>query len=147
VCPDDWEPRHEQDFTRSTEDRIAAQGFVRLDPEPTFVDIEYVGPPPVDPPDPPIDPPEPDGILYSAEHVVDSNGEVTISCYSQLSEDTLFAAVRTSGPYDDSSRNDIITGYDALWDDEVTPVVGKNSWTLTGLPAGITIYSGFVQSL
>jgi hypothetical protein len=33
VCPDDWEPRHEQDFVRSREDKQTPQGNVR--PEPT----------------------------------------------------------------------------------------------------------------
>ncbi len=31
VCPDDWEPRHPQDFVRSRNDRIAPEGYVRSD--------------------------------------------------------------------------------------------------------------------
>lgn len=32
VCPDDWEPRHEQDFVRSREDKQTPQGNVRPEP-------------------------------------------------------------------------------------------------------------------
>lgn len=38
VCKQDWEPRHEQDFLRVREDRIAAQGNVRPEPSNSFVD-------------------------------------------------------------------------------------------------------------
>lgn len=31
VCPDDWEHRHEQDFVRGRQDRIAPEGPVRSD--------------------------------------------------------------------------------------------------------------------
>lgn len=31
VCPDDWEPRHSQDFVRAKFDRIAPEGLVRPD--------------------------------------------------------------------------------------------------------------------
>jgi len=31
VCPDDWEPRHPQDFVRAKHDQIAPGGFVRPD--------------------------------------------------------------------------------------------------------------------
>ena len=31
VCPDDWESRHPQDFVRSKNDRIAAEGLIRSD--------------------------------------------------------------------------------------------------------------------
>lgn len=32
VCPDDWEPRHEQDFVRSRQDKQTPQGNVRPEP-------------------------------------------------------------------------------------------------------------------
>ncbi len=31
VCPDDWEPRHPQDFVRAKQDKIAPEGYVRTD--------------------------------------------------------------------------------------------------------------------
>lgn len=37
VCPDDWEPRHPQDFVRAREDRIAPEGFVRPEVTDNFV--------------------------------------------------------------------------------------------------------------
>jgi hypothetical protein len=37
VCPSDWEPRHEQDFVRSREDKTTAEGLVRPDPEALFI--------------------------------------------------------------------------------------------------------------
>ncbi len=42
VCPDDWEPRHPQDFVRGREDRQAAQGLVR--PEPAEVTQTFTEP-------------------------------------------------------------------------------------------------------
>jgi hypothetical protein len=37
VCPDDWEPRHPQDFVRGRSDNMAAQGLVRTESEDVFV--------------------------------------------------------------------------------------------------------------
>ena len=37
VCPDDWEPRHEQDFVRSRLDNPAAQGLVRPSPPEDYI--------------------------------------------------------------------------------------------------------------
>ena len=37
VCPSDWEPRHPQDFVRSKQDHIRAEGPVRPDPTPIFI--------------------------------------------------------------------------------------------------------------
>lgn len=38
VCPDDWEPRHPQDFVRGRYDEIAAQEPVRPESPDIFVD-------------------------------------------------------------------------------------------------------------
>lgn len=45
VCPDDWEPRHEQDFVRSREDRQTPVGNVRPDPADNLTDIQVTYPP------------------------------------------------------------------------------------------------------
>jgi hypothetical protein len=37
VCPDDWEPRHPQDFVRAREDRIAPEGNNRPESADLFV--------------------------------------------------------------------------------------------------------------
>lgn len=37
VCPQDYSPRHPQDFIRAKKDTIAAQGLVRPEPEDRFV--------------------------------------------------------------------------------------------------------------
>ena len=37
VCPDDWEPRHPQEFVRGTTDKIAATGNVSPEPPDVFV--------------------------------------------------------------------------------------------------------------
>lgn len=39
VCPDDWEPRQEQDFVRARKDNIAAEGLVRTNPGDDFDSI------------------------------------------------------------------------------------------------------------
>ncbi len=38
VCPDDWEPRHPQDFVRGRRDDIRAKEPVRSEPADRFVD-------------------------------------------------------------------------------------------------------------
>ena len=38
VCPDDWEPRHPQDFVRGRRDDIRAKEPVRSEPEDRFID-------------------------------------------------------------------------------------------------------------
>ena len=37
VCPNDWEPRHEQDFVRGRKDDTAAKGLVRPETGDTFI--------------------------------------------------------------------------------------------------------------
>jgi hypothetical protein len=37
VCPNDWEPRHEQDFVRGRADDTAAKGLVRPPSTDTFI--------------------------------------------------------------------------------------------------------------
>lgn len=59
VCPDDWEPRHEQDFVRSREDRQTPVGNVRPETADTFVDTSGLMPPSSSIP-PPTFPPDPD---------------------------------------------------------------------------------------
>lgn len=39
VCPDDWEPRHPQDFVRGVPENTAARGLVRPPPADIFVDV------------------------------------------------------------------------------------------------------------
>ena len=43
VCPDDWEPRHPQDFVRAKEDRISPEGFVRSESPDTFITPPCMG--------------------------------------------------------------------------------------------------------
>ena len=38
VCPDDWEPRHPQDFVRGRSDDMAAKDPVRSEPADRFID-------------------------------------------------------------------------------------------------------------
>jgi len=38
VCPDDWEPRHPQDFVRGREERIKPEGHIRSESADRFVD-------------------------------------------------------------------------------------------------------------
>jgi len=40
VCPEDYEPRHDQDFVRSRKDKITAD-VVRPDPEPVEIEVTY----------------------------------------------------------------------------------------------------------
>lgn len=41
VCPEDWEPRHPQDFVRGREDKQAAEDPVRPRPDNTFSDVIF----------------------------------------------------------------------------------------------------------
>ena len=41
VCPDDWEPRHPQDFIRGIPDDSSPKGLVRTEPQDTFVSLSY----------------------------------------------------------------------------------------------------------
>lgn len=41
TCPDDWEPRHEQDFVRGKADKIAPNGFIRPPTTDQFRDRTY----------------------------------------------------------------------------------------------------------
>lgn len=44
VCPNDWEPRHPQDFVRGVEDVTAAQGLVNSEPSDLFASSGYQTP-------------------------------------------------------------------------------------------------------
>lgn len=44
VCPEDWEPRHEQDFVRAVADNQKARGLVRSPPADVFVSVTYTLP-------------------------------------------------------------------------------------------------------
>ena len=39
VCPDDWEPRHPQDFVRGRADDQSAKAPVRSEPVDTFIEV------------------------------------------------------------------------------------------------------------
>jgi hypothetical protein len=41
VCPNDWEPRHPQDFVRGREDDTSAKGLVRPEPPDQFIEVTY----------------------------------------------------------------------------------------------------------
>lgn len=44
VCPTCWEPRQPQDFVRTKQDTIAAQGPIRTPPADINIDVTYVQP-------------------------------------------------------------------------------------------------------
>ena len=37
VCPEDWEPRHPQDFVRAKEDQLQPNGPIRTEPSPDYI--------------------------------------------------------------------------------------------------------------
>ena len=41
VCPDDWEPRHPQDFVRAKEDRVAAKEPIRSEPTIVYTEVTF----------------------------------------------------------------------------------------------------------
>ena len=50
VCPDDWEPRHPQDFVRGRQDSINAKEPIRPEPTEIFVETNRLPPSSVRPP-------------------------------------------------------------------------------------------------
>lgn len=137
VCPDDWEPRQEQDFVRAHEDTIAAQGLVRLPND--DIDSQWT------PPGAVIPPVDPTLILYDEGFNIISSTELDIFVSTKILGGTLYAAVRTSARYTESDIDSIVNGTGAVWTESLTPVLGVNHFSVTGLTPGVRYYIGFVQ--
>ena len=124
VCPDDWEPRHEQDFVRARNDKIAAQGLVRPESQALFITNQA-----------------PAIILRRANHFNVLKTSAIVSVDSTLAAGTVYVALRTTGGYtgDDAQeiKNTAVDSQGAIF--------GTSSFEVTTLLHTTLYYYGFVQ--